>query len=69
MTLALNKHVNRKRDGEWSASSEEEKQSVALKSSLEEFKKESLQMSKALKGRSREGKEKHKSKEKNEPKN
>ena len=34
MKFALNKHVNKKRDGEWKALSEEEKQIVALRSSL-----------------------------------
>ena len=58
MTLALNKYVNRKKDGEWNAPSEEEKQIAALKFSLEEFKKEISQLSKALKGRDGKGKSK-----------
>ena len=49
MRLALNKHTNMKRDGEWNAPSAEQKQIVALKASLEDVKKESLQLSRALK--------------------
>ena len=48
MKLAINKHVNKKRDRECSSPSEEGKQAVALRSSLEQVKKETLNMSKAL---------------------
>ena len=56
MSLALNKCANRKRDGEWNVPQKEENQIVALKASLEEFNKESLQLSKALKGKGGKGK-------------
>ena len=49
MRMALNKYTNMKRDGEWNAPSAEQKQIVALKASLEEVKKESLQLSRSLK--------------------
>ena len=49
MALSLSNCVNRKRDGEWNAPLEEEKQIAALKDSLEELKKEILQLSKTLK--------------------
>ena len=48
MNIALNKHTNMVRDGEWNALSAEEKEIVALKASLEAFKKESLQQTKNL---------------------
>ena len=49
MKLALNKHTNMKRDSKWNGPSQEEKQIVALRESLDEMKKERLQISKALK--------------------
>ena len=55
MKLALNKHTNVKRDGEWNNPSQEEKQIVALRASLDEMKKERLQISKALKNHSGKG--------------
>ena len=48
MNIALNKYTNIVRDGEWNALSAEEKEIVALKASLEAFKKESLQLIKNL---------------------
>ena len=49
MKLALNKYTNMKRDGDWNAPSAEQKQIVALRASLDEMKKEGLQLSKGLK--------------------
>ena len=49
MKLALNKCVNKPRDGEWPAPSEEKKQIVTLKVPLAAVKKEILHVSKALK--------------------
>ena len=69
MALVLNKCFNRKRDREWNAPSDEEKKTVALNASLDEFKKESLQLSKALKVRDSKGKGKDRSTGKNKHKN
>ena len=55
MKLALNKHVNKNRDGEWKSPSEEEKQIVAIRASLEAVKKESLQISNVLKSQNDKG--------------
>ena len=48
MKLTLKKCVNKKRDCEWSALSEEEKRIPYLRGSLAEVKKESMCISKAL---------------------
>ena len=60
MKLALNKHANMKRDGKWNSPSQEEKQIIALQASLDEMKKERLQISKALKSHGSKGSKKGK---------
>ena len=71
VTLALNKYTNRKRTGEWNAPTNEERQIVALKASLEEHRKENLQFSKKFPPKNNRGKgdkEKGRKKEKGKSK-